>query len=128
MKPGKLAHLGCLFACFSFLPHVGSASDYAQRKAAASQHCSAISSSEAQSGLAFNPDGYKSYYVQSECFQKAAIEFRDSALCDRVRRRWSPLWSSWGVSSAQCQKLVAQGVTADRAELEGERRKYLAGP
>lgn len=116
-----------LLAGIWILPRTSAASDYAQRKAAETHRCEAISPSEAQSGLAFNPDGYRSYYVQSECFQKAAIQFRDGHLCDRVRRRWSVLWSSWGVSSGQCQKLVAQGVAEDRAQIEVERRKYSAG-
>jgi len=116
--------LVCLF--LQLLLSAGWASDYAQRKAAAQQHCEAIDPGQSQSGLAFNPDGYKSYYVQSECFQNAAIQFRDGALCDRVRRRYSLFWSSWGVSSGQCQNLVAQGLAADRAEIEGVRRSYLA--
>jgi len=92
------------------------------------QQCEAIDPSQHQSGLLFNPDGYKSYYVQSECFQQVAIQYRDSSLCDRVHRRWSLLWSSWGVSSAQCQKRVSDGVAADRAELEKEKQRYTAGP
>jgi hypothetical protein len=117
-----------LLVCLFLQPlwPAGWASDYAQRKVAVQQHCEAIDPGESQSGLAFNPDGYKSYYVQSECFQNAAIQFRDGALCDRVRRRYSLFWSSWGVSLGQCQKLVAQGVAADRAEIEGVRRSYLA--
>jgi hypothetical protein len=104
------------------------ASDYAQRKAAASQHCEAIRPGEYQSGLAFNPDGYKSYYVQSECYQNAAMQFRDASLCERVRRRWSILWSSWGVSPGQCRHLVSQHIAEDRKEIDTERQRYLAGP
>lgn len=115
-----------LAACF-FAPRC-LASDYAQRKATASQHCETINPSEYQTGLAFNPDGYKSFYVQSECYQNAAVQFRDASLCDRVRRRWSLLWSSWGVSTAQCRKLVASGMEADRTEIENEKRRYLASP
>jgi hypothetical protein len=119
-----------LSVCFlaAILPHASRASDYAARRAAAKQQCEAINPGEAQTGLAFNPDGYKSYYVQSECFQRAAVEFRDGSLCDRVRRRWSIFWSSWAVSSAQCLKLVSQGVAADGAELQQEKQRYLAGP
>jgi hypothetical protein len=126
MNRRDVAFLVCLIA--SLPPFRAAASDYAQRKAAASQHCQTIDPGEAQSGLAFNPDGYRSYYVQSECFQNAAVQFRDASLCNRVRRRLSVLWSSWGVSAAQCEKLVAQGIAADRAEIDVEKRKYLAGP
>lgn len=128
MKPSMFPGLACFLALASMVPRCCMASDYAQRKAAATQHCEAINPSEFQNGLAFNPDGYRSYYVQSECFQSAAVQFRDVSLCNRVRRRVSLLWSSWGVSSAQCRKLVAQGVAADRAELEEEKKRYSAGP
>jgi hypothetical protein len=104
------------------------ASDYPARKAAALRKCEAISPSESQSGLALNPDGYESYYVQSECFQQAAVQFRDISLCDRVRRRWSLLWSSWGISTTQCRKLVSKGIEEDRAELENQKRLYAGHP
>jgi hypothetical protein len=119
-----------LLACFLALlpPCASSASDYAARKAAAKQHCEAISASESESGLFFNPDGYRSFYVQSQCFQTAAEQYRDSSLCDRVRRRYSLVSSSWGISSTQCQKLVAKGVESDRAELEKEKQLYAANP
>jgi hypothetical protein len=110
------------------LPCASPASDYAARRAAAKQQCEAIDPGEYQSGLLFNPDGYRSYFVQSECFQKAAIQFRDPQLCDRVRQRWSLFSSSWGVSSSQCQKLVSNGVAADREELEKEKQLYDARP
>jgi hypothetical protein len=128
MKHTIFAYLACVLGVFGLLPPSWAASNYAVRKETARQHCKTINASEYQTGLAFNPDGYKSYYVQSECFQNAAVEFRDAALCDQVRRRFSLLWSSWGVSSAQCHKLVAQGVAADRAEIEQEKRGYLTGP
>lgn len=52
----------------------------------------AIDPAEYQSGLFFNPDGYRSYYVRSECFQKTAVQFRDDALCADVRQ-WVSLLS-----------------------------------
>lgn len=103
-------------------------SNYVSMRTAAVQQCEKIDSAESQSGLLFNPDGYRSYYVQSECMQRAAVQFRDASLCDRVRRRYSLFSSSWGVSSGQCQKLVFQGIIADRAELGKERDAALANP
>jgi hypothetical protein len=126
MNRKVLAASACLLVCLAWRP--AASSDYATRRSTAKQQCEAINPGESQTGLAFNPDGYRSYYVQSECFQRAAVQFRDASLCDRVRRRWSILWSSWGVSSAQCQKLVSQGVAADRAEILQEKRRYEAGP
>jgi len=117
-----------VFSLLCLLPCSSPASDYAARKAAAKQQCEAIDPSKYQSGLLFNPDGYRSYYVQSECFQRAAVQFRDLPLCGRVHRRWSPISSSWGVSSRQCEKLVSNGVVADRTELEKEKQIYAAKP
>src|SRR5260221_5816244 len=119
-----------LSACF-FLFGLSCAiaeSDYQLRRAGAKQKCEAISPSEPQSGLLFNPDGYRSFYVQSQCFQEAAVQFRDSSLCEKVRRRWSLFSSSWGISSTQCMKLVSDGVAKDRAELEKDKQLYLASP
>src|SRR5689334_14486427 len=71
---------------------------YDAARAAAVKACEAISAKDYQSGLAFNPDGYRSYYVRSECLQRTAIQFRDLALCDGVTQRRALLWSSWGYS------------------------------
>lgn len=103
-------------------------SNFANMKGSAVKQCEKIAPGEYQSGLLFNPDGYRSYYAQSECLQRAAVQFRDTSLCDRVRRRYSLFSSSWGVSSAQCQKLVFQGILADRAELGKQREAALANP
>jgi hypothetical protein len=110
-----------LLWCTSF---ARAANDYAARKAAALQRCEAISPSASQSGLLFNPDGYRSYYVQSQCLQEAAVQFRDISICDRVRRRWSLFSSSWGISTAQCRKLVSKGISEDTTELEIEKKTY----
>lgn len=114
-----------LFCCASY---IGAVNDFAARKGAALKKCEAIDPSESQTGLLFNPDGYRSYYVQSQCFQEAAVQFRDRSICDRVRRRLSPIWSSWGISTAQCRKLVSKGIEDDRAELEKEKRLYADHP
>jgi hypothetical protein len=58
---------------------------------AALKQCQAIDPADYQSGLFFNPDGYRSYYVRSEYFQKTAVQFRDDALCADVRERSSLL-------------------------------------
>jgi hypothetical protein len=101
--------------------------DYAEARSKAVAACEAINPSEAQSGLIFNPDGYRSYYVRSKCFQEAAIEFRDRTLCDQVTERRSLLSSSWGYTAARCRQLVAEGTAADRASLEATKTAYLAG-
>jgi hypothetical protein len=125
-RKALLASSACILLCLA--PPQAGASDYAQRKVEATQHCDSINPDDYQTGLAFNPDGYRSYYAQSECYQNAAVQFRDPSLCDRVRRRWSLLWSSWGVSPGQCRQLVAKGVAADRTEIETEKERYLAAP
>jgi hypothetical protein len=101
--------------------------DYGELRARAINACEAISPSESQSGLLFNPDGYRSYYVRSKCFQEAAVQFRDAALCEEVRQRRSLFSSSWGYSANRCRQLVAEGTTRDRAALEEMKRAYVAG-
>jgi len=103
------------------------AASYDEMRTAAVARCEAIDPSAAQSGLAFNPDGYRSYYVRSDCFQSRAVEFRDERLCEQVKERRSLLWSSWGYSSSRCRELVAQGIAADRAALEEIKRQYREG-
>ena len=101
--------------------------DYAEARSKAVQACEAINSSESQSGLLFNPDGYRSYYVRSKCFQDAAALFRDLMLCEQVKERRSLLFSSWGYSPSRCRELVTSGVARDRSEFEKLKRGYAAG-
>lgn len=101
--------------------------DYAELRTRAIKACEAIDPSESQSGLLFNPDGYRSFYMRSKCFQEAAIQFRDATLCGQVRRRWSLFSSSWGYTADRCRQLVAEGTVRDRAALEEMKRAYVAG-
>jgi hypothetical protein len=100
---------------------------YDEQRSAAVKSCQAIDPAEYRSGLAFNPDGHRSYYVRSECFQRAAVRFRDETLCAQVRERRALFSSSWGYSGARCRELVAAGQAADRRDLEEMRKNYLAG-
>ena len=101
---------------------------YVEQRAAAVGRCEGISRADYQTGLLMNPDGFRAYYVRSACFQNAAVLFRDRALCDQVRRRWSLFSSSWGYSTGNCRKLVAEGVARDVAAIETARAAYRAGP
>src|SRR5437763_8183937 len=101
--------------------------NYGRARAADVARCEAIDARAYESGLAFNPDGYRSFYLRSECFQKAAIFFRDAALCDRVIERRALFWSGWGDSPRNCRTLVTQAIDPDRAEREEPKRQYLAG-
>ena len=107
----------------SFAP----ASDYEALRAASVKACDAIDPAASQSGLYFNPDGYRSYFVRSQCFQQAAVNFRDDTLCAQVKQRRSLLSSSWGYSASRCRTLVADGIAADRQALEDLKRQYLKG-
>lgn len=108
-------------------PATAAGSGYAELRAAAVKRCEAIDPAEYQTGLALNPDGYRSYYVRSACFQRAAVEFRDESLCREVKRRWSLFSSSWGYSAKHCRQLVEEGVAGDRKALEEERSRYRQG-
>lgn len=103
------------------------APDYGVDRAASVKACEAIDAAASQSGLMGNPDGYRSYYDRSMCFQQTAVNFRDDSLCAKVRQRRSLLFSSWGYSPAQCRTLVAAGIASDRATMEALKRKYLKG-
>lgn len=115
--------VGCIVAlscCCSF------ANDYDIRHKSAINRCAAISPDEYQSGLFFNPDGFRSYYDRSNCFQKAAEAFRDAGLCKEVKRRWSLFSSSWGISSSRCLELVAEATRRDHAKIDSIRKQYAA--
>jgi hypothetical protein len=103
------------------------AATYEEQKLAAVKSCRAIDPAEYQSGLIFNPEGYRSYFVRSECFQRTAVRFRDESLCRQVKERWSLFSSSWGYSPARCRALVSEGIAADRKTLEGIKDKYSRG-
>lgn len=107
---------------------VAVAAGYDDMRAAAVARCQKIDPAEYQTGLFFNPDGYRSYYVRSECFQRTAVEFRDPALCAEVKRRYALFSSSWGYSSAHCRELVADGIAADRTRLEETKHRYNEAP
>ena len=115
----------CIGLCFKATPSFSA--DYDDQRSSAVKACQAIDPAEYQSGLIFNPDGYRSYYLRSECFQGTAIRFRDETLCRQVKQRVSLFSSSWGYSSGRCRELVAEGVAADRKTLEETKQKYLAG-
>lgn len=70
----------------------GAANRYAEFRSAAVKCREAIDRSEHQTGLAFNSEGYRSFYVRSVCFQDAAVTYRDESLCAQVRERWSLFW------------------------------------
>ena len=123
----SLLRLACLFVACLIGTSVLIAFDYAGQRGKAIKACEAIDASDYQSGLYLNPEGYRSYYVRSKCFQEAAVLFRDPDLCEQVRRRWSLLSSSWGYTSARCRQLVAEGTAIDRAELERMKDAYVSG-
>jgi hypothetical protein len=100
---------------------------YEEARAAAVKNCAAIDASASQSGLYGNPDGYQSFYLRSQCLQQAALQFRDDALCARVKQRRSLLSSSWGYSAGRCRTLVAEAIAADRRTLADLRRDYTTG-
>ena len=102
-------------------------STYDEHRAAAVKKCDAIDPAAYQTGLYFNPDGYRSFYLRSECFQDAAVRFRDAALCARVIERRSLLASSWGYSAAHCRETVSGGIAEDRRALEAMKTEYVAG-
>ena len=118
-------------AVFGAVAHAaasGGSPDYTQRRASAIHACEAIDPDKYQTGLFLNPDGYRSFYLRSECFQQAAVMFRDDTLCTQVKQRHSLLSSSWGYSPSHCRDLVREGLDADLKELNAIKQLYVAGP
>lgn len=113
--------------CLCGAAFTAAASDYDDRRAAAVQACETIDPAAYQTGLLFNPNGHRSFYVQAQCLQKEAVRFRDDALCERVRQRRSLFWSSWAYSRSRCRELVVAGIASDREVLEGLRERYRKG-
>lgn len=99
---------------------------YDSARDAALNRCRAIDPNDAQTGLLFNPDGYRSYFVRSACLQDVAATFRDATVCAQVKERTSIFFSSWGYSPRRCVELVQQGEAADRRDLTTLRRQYEA--
>ena len=114
-------------AVLAYGPAMAAGNNYVEMRLAAVRRCEAIDPSKYQSGLMFNSDGYRSFYLRSACFQDAAIKFRDESLCAQVKRRFSLFSSSWGYSSNRCRQLVAEGIAADRKVLEETRDIYMKG-
>ena len=98
----RLARIIGASVAIALAPPATVAASYPEHRAAAVARCEAIDPGAYQANLLFNPDGYRSYFLRSECFQRVATEFRDAALCSQVRQRPSLLVSSWGYSPSQC--------------------------
>lgn len=118
----------CVAITLLLLPGLSAANnDYYQQHAAAVRTCEAINARESQSGLFFNPDGYRSYYLRSQCNQKAAVKFRDIKLCAKVRQRRALFSSSWGYSKSNCRKKVGEEITKDREAIDRMKKDYEQG-
>jgi hypothetical protein len=118
----------CIAITLLLLPGLSAANnDYDQQHAAAVRTCDAINARESQSGLFFNPDGYRSYYLRSQCNQKAAVKFRDIKLCAKVRQRRALFSSSWGYSKSNCRKKVGEEITKDREAIDRMKKDYEQG-
>lgn len=118
----------CIAITLLLLPGLSAANnDYDQQHAAAVRTCEAINARESQSGLFFNPDGYRSYYLRSQCNQKAAVRFRDIRLCAKVRQRRALFSSSWGYSKSNCKKKVGEEITKDREAIDRMKKDYEQG-
>ena len=122
---------GLVFAVLALggLPVSGNpmVNNYDALHAAAVRKCQSVDAGEYQTGLFFNPEGYRSYYARSLCYQEAAITFRDIDLCDRVKRRRALFSSSWGYSESNCRKLVSEGIAIDREAIDRMKTDYRQG-
>ena len=92
------------------------------------ERCEQFGPREYESGLLFNPEGYRTYFRRSACLQRIAVEFRERQLCQRVRRRFSLFGSGWGYSRDNCEALVDAELVSDESALRAKRDAYLVGP
>jgi hypothetical protein len=101
--------------------------NYDKLRAAALGKCQTVDAGEYQTGLFFNPEGYRSYFARSLCYQQAAAMFRDIALCASVKQRRALFSSSWGYSKSNCRKLIAEGIEKDGEALDRMKSRYEEG-
>ncbi len=122
---------GIVFAVLALggMPTSGnpSVNNYDELRSAAVRKCQAVDAGEYQTGLFFNPEGYRSYYARSLCYLQAAIAFRDIELCALVKRRRALFSSSWGYSESNCRKLVSEGIAKDREVIDRLMKDYQQG-
>lgn|GEM_PF-3202750 len=100
------------------------------RKASRIAQCEAIPANQYRAGLLFNPPGYQTFFIRSECFQKLAVEERDLNFCGRVRERDSWFFEGWFISPQNCRKLVVKRQEQDDQEfasLDPRKISRLAG-
>jgi hypothetical protein len=118
----------CIAFAVLLLPGFSAAgNDYDGLRKNAVRACAAVDARGHQSGLMLNPDGYRSYYLRSRCYQDAAIKFRDIKLCKKVRQRRALFSSSWGYSKSNCKILVEKGIAKDRETLDRMKTEYAQG-
>ena len=122
---------GVVFAVLALggMPAAGnpSVNDYDALRAAAVRKCQSIDAGGYQTGLFFNPEGYRSYYARSLCYQQAAITFRDIELCALVKRRRALFPSSWGYTQSNCRKPVSEVIVKDREVIDRMKTDYQQG-
>lgn len=109
---------------YLFFSSAALGSAYDDQLESAVAQCESVDEDAYQTGLAFNPDGYRSYYERSQCFQRLAIKFRHDLYCSLVKERSSYVFSSWGYSEDNCNKLVTQGKRADNSTLGRVKEAY----
>lgn len=121
-----VSHKQGKFFCLTLLiiGSVALGSDYDDQMARAFTECNSLNEDAYQTGLAFNPDGYRSYFERSQCFQTIAVRFRNDSYCALVKERSSIISSSWGYSEENCSKLVSQGKRADSKTLNRIKQAY----
>ena len=90
--------------------------DFKEQKSRGIAKCDEFSRHDYQTGLIFNPSGYQTFYLQSECFQKLAVEVRDISLCSEVQERKSWFFNGSAVSEERCIQLVKQLLEKDQSE------------
>ena len=110
-----------------FTTAAAAANDYTRQRESAIRECRDTDPTAYQTGLLFNPAGYRSYYHRSLCYQNAAVTFRDPELCTQIKQRRALFSSSWGYSESNCRKLAGSGIDEDAQALDAMKSRYESG-
>jgi hypothetical protein len=84
--------------------------------AQARARCATIPAADYRTGLFFNPKGFRSMFVRSECVQNLARDLRDESLCAQAVERTTWLFDGSGVSPAACTQQVRAQIARDQQD------------
>jgi hypothetical protein len=83
--------------------------------------CLGIPAGAYETGLLFNPAGYRTWFKRARCLQRLAVEWRDPELCSEVRQRRSLFFDGSAISEKACAEAVSSQLSEDRERIASTR-------